>query len=60
MIVQCKKCNMWFEDVYRDTICPHLAFYANDGHNNFAIHFNAYLDSTPPDKSRIFEAHNES
>ncbi len=57
MIVQCVKCDVWFEDVYRDTVCPHEAFPANDGQNNFAVHDDAYLDKDKPSQERIFEAH---
>ena len=39
----CDDCNMAFEDVYRSTLCPHDTFAANDGHNNFAHHPEAYL-----------------
>ena len=48
MIVQCEKCGAYFEDEYRLTTCPHLAFNANDGYNNFAVHEDAYLDVNPP------------
>lgn len=34
---------MFFEDEYRFTFCPHEAFLANDGRNNFAVHHEAYL-----------------
>lgn len=50
MIVQCPKCRVWFEDVYRSTICLHSAFLANDGQNNFTVHENAYLSTQPPRK----------
>lgn len=43
MIVQCQACRMFFEDEYRFTFCPHEAFLANDGRNNFAVHHEAYL-----------------
>lgn len=43
MIVDCLKCRMRFEDEYRSTVCPHAAFPANDGHNNFKVHDDAYL-----------------
>lgn len=48
MIVQCKKCWVFFEDVYRSTVCPHDAFPSNDGNNNFTVHTNAYLSQEPP------------
>jgi hypothetical protein len=47
MIVRCDDCGMWFEDVFRNTICPHEAFPANDGKNNFKVHDDAYLDKLP-------------
>lgn len=38
MIVICKKCNSQYDDEFRLTTCPHNAFPANDGKNNFKIH----------------------
>ena len=38
MIVKCQKCNRYFDDEFRTTICPHNAFSANDGNNNFEVH----------------------
>lgn len=49
MIVQCEKCNLWYDDEFRLCVCPHRAFPANDGHNNFAVRENAWLSSLPPD-----------
>lgn len=43
MIVPCPKCPMEFDDEFRTTICPHEAFPANDGHNNFRIHNESVL-----------------
>jgi hypothetical protein len=48
MIVQCAKCQLYLDDEFRDTICPHHPFLANDGYNNFKVHFDAYLSETPP------------
>ena len=48
MVVQCSDCKKWFEDVYRSTICPHDAFLANDGQNNFSVHDDAYLSNVAP------------
>lgn len=48
MIVQCQRCKMWFEGCYRSTLCPHRAFPANDGSNNFEVHENSWLDVNPP------------
>lgn len=48
MIVLCFKCGMHFEDQFRTTICPHEAFPANDGNNNFKMHDDAYLSLEPP------------
>ena len=42
MIVLCDDCGLYFEDVYRSTVCPHNAFPANDGHNNFTVHEEAF------------------
>jgi len=57
MIVKCDVCSKWFEDVYRTIQCPHAAFLANDGDNNFAMHDDAYLSADKPADERIFEAH---
>jgi len=48
MIVQCKSCEKYFDDEYRDTICGHKVFSANDGNNNFNIHEDAYLSNFEP------------
>lgn len=45
MIVSCEKCGASFEDEYRSTICPHSAFPANDGSNNFKVHEDAYFSA---------------
>jgi hypothetical protein len=48
MIVTCTRgCGKRFDDEYRTTICPHETFSANDGHNNFAHHPEAYLERQP-------------
>jgi len=47
MITRCDVCLMYFEDVYRSTICPHAAFAANDGDNYFSVHDDAYLSELP-------------
>lgn len=57
MIIKCAKCDKWFEDVYRDIGCPHDAFPANDGENNFVVHDDAYLSDVEPSEDRIYEAH---
>ena len=43
---------MHFDDEFRTTICPHEAFAANDGRNNFRVHEDAYLSTDPPDPLR--------
>jgi hypothetical protein len=43
MITKCARCRAEFEDNYRSTLCPHRAFPANDGSNNFVIHHDAHL-----------------
>lgn len=48
MIVKCNTCYKWFNDEFRTTICPHGAFNANDGHNNFAVHEDSYISSAAP------------
>ena len=47
MIVKCQKCNRYFDDEFRTTICPHNAFSANDGNNNFEVHHDSYLSDEP-------------
>lgn len=49
MIVQCKRCNVWFDDEFRSTICSHQTFAANDGMNNFTHHPESYLNDDPPE-----------
>jgi hypothetical protein len=51
MIAQCNDCQMYFEDCYRSTICPHETFAANDGSNNFAHHPESYLSQIDPYKA---------
>jgi hypothetical protein len=48
MIVQCDTCKKYFEDEYRSTLCPHVAFLANDGNNNFSINDDAYIGDLHP------------
>ena len=43
MIVKCRECEMYYDDTFRWTFCPHEAFSANDGKNNFRVHEDAYL-----------------
>ena len=43
MIVYCQKCRRRFDDEFRLTYCPHDAFLANDGKNNFRVHHDAFL-----------------
>lgn len=54
MIVQCENCKVWFEDVYRSYVCPHRAFPANDGQNNFQVHEDSYLSTQAPTGTRYF------
>lgn len=46
MISRCLECGARYNDEYRSTICPHKAFPANDGNNNFTVHEDAYLDTS--------------
>lgn len=48
MIVRCMHCSKYFDDQFRNTICPHNAFLANDGQNNFKIHEEAWLADHEP------------
>ena len=48
MIVKCDTCKMYFDDEFRTCVCPHPAFPANDGHNNFEVHNDAWLSEVPP------------
>lgn len=48
MIAFCKKCNMFFDDEFRTIHCPHDAFNANDGKNNFEVHHDSYLSKEQP------------
>ncbi len=48
MIVQCLSCHQFFDDEFRNMTCPHEAFLANDGQNNFKIYEEAWLCSEPP------------
>lgn len=48
MVVKCERCHRFFDDEYRSTLCPHDAFPANDGRNNFAVHNDSYLAAQPP------------
>lgn len=57
MIVHCETCKMWFEDVFRSTECPHAAFPANDGRNNFRVHEDAYLSGEAPEPRAVYSAH---
>lgn len=50
MIICCMKCHLRFDDEFRDTICPHDAFPANDGNNNFRVHHDSALFKYPEEK----------
>jgi len=41
--VHCDECGRDFENRYRSTLCPHRAFPANDGRNNFKTHPEAFI-----------------
>lgn len=43
MTRKCESCNWTYDDEFRSTICPHNLFPANDGQNNFSVHFNSEL-----------------
>jgi hypothetical protein len=48
MIVTCARgCGARFDDEFRDTICPHNTFAANDGRNNFTHHPESFIDTNP-------------
>jgi hypothetical protein len=51
MIVKCRQCKIYFDDEFRIIHCPHMAFPANDGHNNFRYHHDSYLSMLPPSKN---------
>jgi hypothetical protein len=48
---QCPNCRNYYDDEFRSTICPHRAFLANDGNNNFQAHTNSTL--IDPRKSEL-------
>ena len=49
MVVFCKTCNMFYDDEFRLTFCPHDAFLANDWpQKKFSIHHDAYLSEQAP------------
>jgi hypothetical protein len=48
MIRQCEECQRWYDDEFRSTVSPHYVFSANDGHNRFSYHTEAYLSDDPP------------
>ena len=43
MKVACDKCNKIYDDEFRSTLCPHVAFYANDGKNHFKKHNTSFI-----------------
>ena len=55
MIIQCNHCQVYFEDEFRSTLCPHRAFLANDGRNNFSIHEDAYLSFEHPADRQAYQ-----
>lgn len=58
MIVQCTRgCGAEFDDEFRDTICPHKTFAANDGHGNFRHHHESYLGPVGSAPSSRLGAH---
>lgn len=48
MIVYCPKCEYYYDDEFRWTLCPHATFLANDGANNFKYHPSSYRSREHP------------
>ena len=48
MIVKCLDCQVWYDDEFRWTHCPHDTFAANDGRNLFTHHPESYWSMGPP------------
>lgn len=62
MVVACPRCGAKYDDTYRWTYCPHRAFSANDGRNNFEYHYDslliggkALLRGQPPGSGKILD-----
>lgn len=55
MIIQCEKCKMYCDDEFRNTICPHDTFLANDGRNNFKHYHASYLSKFPLSDNQVYE-----
>ena len=55
MIVQCPNCKIYYDDEFRNTICPHKTFLANDGANNFKHHKKSYLSKEPLGESSSYQ-----
>lgn len=53
MIVRCQVCEMYFDDEFRLTNCPHHTFPANDGTNHFRHHLDSYLSEFAPNPVNI-------
>ena len=43
MVRKCENCDWTYDDEFRSTICPHDLFPANDGQNNFTIHYDSKI-----------------
>lgn len=48
MIIKCPDCPKYFDDEFRDTVCPHNTFLANDGRNKFKHYPDSWLDNYEP------------
>lgn len=50
MIIRCLTCNRYFDDEFRNIVCPHATFLANDGRNNFNHYPESWLGDKVPSK----------
>lgn len=44
MIQTCDVCDTKYDDEFRSTLCPHAAFFSNDGENNFLIRDDSFVE----------------
>lgn len=53
MIVQCEKCQRFYDDEFRTTDCNHRPFWANDGMNNFEFYPESYYSDVAPPRDYV-------
>lgn len=55
MKTKCQTCWTEYDDEFRSTLCPHPAFLANDGNNEFLVHSSSLGPGQIPEDGKCTE-----